>query len=158
MKSPRPSNRFPTKSSQLILEVEMPTFKRLTLDTTNFSSMIVASSLLREDKFLLSKANLMKRTDQLSERTETMKFTNNGTSSMLIKLNQSQPREEVEHGDFTSTDHSILFLISIETTTLMSLRTTELPLRLQMEEIVRHGSLIGLPEPSSQNPTVNLST
>lgn len=82
----------------------------LTLDGTKSSGMTMVLSLTRRKKSSQSLVLSITRTDKSSEKTETINNTNNGTSSMLIKLRRNQLRVSVSSGDFISTDHSISLL------------------------------------------------
>ena len=91
-------------------EEETSTVTQLIQDGTNSSSTTMDGSSTSKSTSLLSKANLITRTDKLSERLETLKSTNNGISCTLMHLRVYQSQDSAKSGVCTSTDHSIFRL------------------------------------------------
>jgi len=91
-----------------MLEVETPMPTPLTQDGTNSSNMKVMATLsMKRSKSLLSKVNLIPRTDRLLRKTPTIKITRNGTSCTLTFHLKHQPQDLARAGECTLTDHSI---------------------------------------------------
>jgi hypothetical protein len=103
---------------------------------------------MKKGKYLVFKAESTLRTDKLSEKTETIRNTNNGRSSMLMKLSQNQQLDLQQDLGFGSTDLSILFLL-YQLEDILTLLVIWLLPSIQMDLTLKYGSSTGRLEPLS---------
>ena len=111
-----------------------------TQDGGNSSRSKVLSLSMNAVKSLMFMVVLMLKTEMFKSTTSMVVSTNNGTSSMLMNIQENQSRESsMKTSDCMLKDHSTSFLNSQSTDTLILSTIRTLLSRLETEERVKSG-------------------